>query len=172
MQTFIIAEDQIPFVKILLQNTSDVSWKCTAAIQVFDKSSEKETFSTSIEELYKCLLKSKIDPSDDNNYIIRHASAGGYPEIVRLLLKDERVDPTIYDNAPFRCAATNGHYEVVKILLKDDRVDPTACNNYALRYAYKNGYDDIVKILLEDERVKGSNEAIELASKNGCLETV
>ena len=75
-------------------------------------------------EVVKLLLQDKrVDPSAEDNYAIRWASANGYTDIVKLLLEDERVDPSAGDNYAIRWASANGREEVVKLLLKDKRVE-------------------------------------------------
>ncbi len=126
--------------------------------------------------LFNILLNNKkIDPSINNNTIIKNSSQYGYLEIVKLLLNDKRVDPTADNNYSIRLASQNGHLEIVKLLLNDKRVDPSTNNNDAIEFASKNGHLEIVKLLLSDKRVDPSdnrNYAIRYASYNGHLEIV
>jgi ankyrin repeat protein len=97
-----------------------------------------------------------VNPSADNNYAIRGASANGRVEVVKELLKHKGVDPSADDNDAIRKASANGHVEVVKELLKDPRVNPSADNNYAIRMAIENGHVEVMKELLKDSRVEFS----------------
>ena len=97
---------------------------------------------------------SQIDPSANNNYAIRQASANGHTEIVRILLEDSRIDPAAKNNYAIRWASLKGYTNVVRLLLQDERVDPSADNNFAFHSAIQNDHTDVVKILLQDPRVK------------------
>lgn len=55
-----------------------------------------------IEAVKHFLADSSVDPSTDNNYAIRMASASGHTEVVRLLLTDCRVDPSDGENYAIR----------------------------------------------------------------------
>ena len=49
-------------------------------------------------EVVKLLLQdSRVDPSNDNNSAIRHASRNGYHKVVKLLLQDPRVKNTLIE---------------------------------------------------------------------------
>ena len=125
--------------------------------------------------LVKQAIEEGVDPSYKNNYAIRHASANGYLDIVKYLLKDERVNPSDGFNYAIGVASMNGHLDIVKELMKDDRVDPSDENNYAIKYASSRGHLDVVKELLKDDRVDPSdsdNFAIASASYNGHLDVV
>ncbi|KAJ2990630.1 hypothetical protein HDV02_004236 [Globomyces sp. JEL0801] len=127
-------------------------------------------------EVFQMLLKDgRLDPSADDNCIIKLASAKGHAEIVQLLLKHDRVDPSAADNCAIKSASAEGHTEIVKMLLKDVRVEPAADDNYCIRVACENGHTDIVRVLLKNKRVDPSaksNFAIRLASEKGKTEVV
>ena len=74
-------------------------------------------------ELVEHALRNHIDPSADDDYAIRMASANGHDEIVELLLKDNRTDPKAYDDYAIRMASFHGHDKIVELLLKDGRAD-------------------------------------------------
>ena len=77
-------------------------------------------------EVLKILLEDpRVDPSANDNFALRLASAEGHTEVVRILLADERVDPSAKDNEALRWASSEGHTEVVNLLLADPRVDAT-----------------------------------------------
>jgi ankyrin repeat protein len=125
--------------------------------------------------LVRLALENRVDPSTNDNYAIRRASANGHVEVVRLLLSDDRVDPSATDNYAIRRASANGHVEVVRLLLSDGRVDPSARNNYAIQFSSSNGHVEVVRLLLSDDRVDpsaGNNYAIQFASANGHVEVV
>jgi hypothetical protein len=115
------------------------------------------------------MLKDGIDPSFNDNISIKVASVNGYPDIVKLLLKDPRVNSGVNDNFPIRSASERGHTEVVKLLLSSENTDPSAEDNEAIRRASQNGRYEIVKMLLSDERVNPTDrnhDAIGFASYN------
>lgn len=64
-----------------------------------------------------------MDPSADDNCVIRWASRDAHWEVVKLLLQDSRVDPSADDNYAIRLASANGHSEVVKLLKQDPRLN-------------------------------------------------
>ena len=78
--------------------------------------------------------RSRVDPSDCNNYAIRWASYNGHIAVVDRLLQDDRVDPTVKYNSAIRLASQNGHNAVVERLLQDrtGRVDLSANKNSAI----------------------------------------
>ncbi len=73
-------------------------------------------------EVVKLLLADKrVDPSADNNEVIRLLHKYGSYEVVKLLLANEKVDPSVNDNFAIRAASSSNHPKVVKLLLEDDR---------------------------------------------------
>ncbi len=103
-----------------------------------------------LDEINILLADPLIDPSINNNFAMRWASANGHASIVKQLLTDPRVDPSVLDNWAIRWAAMRGHYDVVDLLLDDPRVDPRDDNNAAVQLAYSNRHLDVVYLLLED----------------------
>ena len=125
--------------------------------------------------MIESLQNKQINPSTDNNYAIRRASAKGHLDVVKVLLADSRIDPSVDNNYAIRSASENGHPEVVKELLKDKRVNPADRDNYAMQWASAKGHLEVVKVLLSDSRVNPSADntyAIQLASENGHLDVV
>ena len=119
---------------------------------------------TTDEKLYKgtrhnipILIKQSIldgvNTSKDNQMLIKFASQNGYPDIIEMLLKDDRVNPVVHNNLPIAYAAENGHLDAVKVLMNDKRVDPSDHNNDAIKYALRNNHLTVVKELLKDKRV-------------------
>jgi ankyrin repeat protein len=149
---------------------------------------------------FKNLINRGIDPTTEDNFVIRWASRRGNLEIVSFLL--EHGADSIAKNYAIRIASYRGHLEVVSFLLEHGidsvdknkalssasekgqleivrlllahRADPTANNNNAIRSASYSGHLEIVQLLLEkgaDPTAK-DNEAIQFASENGHLEVV
>lgn len=116
------------------------------------------------------LTDERVDPSGDDDYVIRWAAKKGHDKVVEILLKDERVDPTTNKNEAVRYAAKNGHDKVVKILSKDERVDPSDFSNFAIREAAFYGHEKVVKKLLKDPRVDPRavfDEPLRVATQQG-----
>jgi len=121
------------------------------------------------------LIKSKVDPSVNNNVVIRRASKNGHFNVVELLLADPLLDPSVNYNYAIIESSKNGHFNVVKLLLADPRVDPSADGNEAIKCASYNGHKEIVKLLLKDKRVDPSvdnNYAIRWVTYYGHTEIV
>ncbi len=116
-----------------------------------------------------------FDPSVNDNFAILYASASGYIESVKKLLKDKRVDPAARRNAAIQRASSNGHLEMVKELIADKRVNPSDGFLSAFQWACQDGRLEVVKFLLQDKRVDPSadcNFAIRLAKKYNNTEVV
>ncbi|PRP81277.1 hypothetical protein PROFUN_04512 [Planoprotostelium fungivorum] len=75
----------------------------------------------------------RVDPSVNNNEIIRKACAAGSTEIEKMLSAHPLVDPSTNANAQRRSAMRGRHAAVVELLLADSRVDPSANSNEASR---------------------------------------
>jgi len=58
----------------------------------------------------------RIDPSFEDNYLLRYAAAKGMKDIVQLLLQYPSVDPTAKDNWALILARENNHKEVYNVL--------------------------------------------------------
>jgi hypothetical protein len=58
----------------------------------------------------------RIDPSFEDNYLLRYAAAKGMKDIVHLLLQYPSVDPTAKDNWALILARENNHKEVFNVL--------------------------------------------------------
>ena len=117
----------------------------------------------------------KIDPTYENNILIRTAVANGSINITSYLLTIPEIDPSCMDNYCIISAATNGYHNIVELLMKDSRVSPDANNNEAIQRASGKGHLIVVKLLLRDIRVNPAdtgNRAIKNASENGHIEVV
>ena len=121
---------------------------------------KQEEFIKSVKNNSKCiieLLKDKeVDPANNFNWAICHASEYGYIDIVRLLLKDEKIDPSASKNYPLNYSSCNLHIDIVKLLLKDKRVDPTSFNNWTIKTASFNQNTIILNLLWKDKRIKNT----------------
>lgn len=108
-------------------------------------------------EIVKMILNSNhLDPSFDDNFLIKEASKGGYAEIVGILLSDSRVDPTVENNLPIRVAVENSRLETVKLLLNDERVNAGADNNFSINIAIRYNFTKITLLLLSNPNVDPS----------------
>jgi ankyrin repeat protein len=111
----------------------------------------------------KYLLEThKFNPTKDRNKPIRHASDGGWYEVVKLLLTLEKysfsendqeelvtVDPSDFNNGAISNAAENGHENVVDLLLADERVDATNSGSHTAFFnACVGGHVNILKKIL------------------------
>jgi len=116
----LIRENNVEKVEQLLKNeNADLSTYNTA----FMIAAYRNHF-----EIVKLILKyTNVDPSADDNIILRTVACKGYLEVVEILLKDKRVNPPRFT---INLAAQNGHLEIVKLLLKDKRIDPTGSGGY------------------------------------------
>jgi len=127
-----------------------------------------------------------VDPSQQDQWAIRTASAKGHLSVVRLLLRDGRVDPgarghflpvhhvakrgrmarcllrdmpvdpSAQRNLPILAASALGHAKIVRLLLNDARVDPSVNDQEPLRMASRYGHFEVVDCLLDDARVDPS----------------
>jgi hypothetical protein len=116
-----------------------------------------------------------IDPSMNNNWVLRFACGWGYSDVVAHLLTDERINPSANGNEAIREASARGCARIVELLLKDGRADPTVDMRYPLRLASQNGHVEVVKLLLADPRINPpelNNPSIMLARRNGHTEIV
>ena len=105
-------------------------------------------------ETIEWLLKQGVDPSADDNYLIRDLPAkGDYPELIKILLADSRVSPDAKNNQALRTACVHGRIETVKLLLADLRVDPNAGTDPCIVSAAQSGHLAIVKLLLAHPKV-------------------
>lgn len=103
-------------------------------------------------EIAKILLKDKsIDPSKNNNVVIKMASRHKDKELLEMLIKDKRVDPSTSDNTPLRNASTLNNLEIVKMLLKSRKVNPSAKDNSPLRNAVRHGNEEMVDAIINHD---------------------
>lgn len=100
----------------------------------------------------KILLKDKrVNLKDTNALLI--ASNRCQPEILFILLQDERLKPNFFI---LEKSVLNQCKENTHLLLKDGRIDPTTNNNQLITETIRNNYSYMTKILLQDERVHKS----------------
>jgi hypothetical protein len=90
--------------------------------------------------LVKLLLADKrvhLDPQEKDPEVvisnpIETACDKNHPEVMRLLLADERSDPSANNQFAISVACSNGHLEYVKLLLADHRVLPPSVSSFSL----------------------------------------
>ena len=103
---------------------------------------------------------------------------GGNPDVIELLLKDERVNPADNHNEALYQAAKNNNVDAVKKLMEDPRVNPADAkesldknynivyeDNYIIYEAAANQAFAAVEELLKDPRVKVKKTLQMLISK-------
>lgn len=125
------------------------------------------------DDFLKLYKNTKIDPSFDNNTIIKWATRYSSLEIVKILLNDPRIDPGADMNLSISAACYDGNVEVVKLLLSHPKVNPGDRLNDPIRKASEFGHKEIVEMLLKDPRVDPSamgNEALKKSTENGYKE--
>ena len=110
------------------------------------------------EAVMTLLSEKKVDPSADNNRLIKWASAHGFDDVVRLLLEDKRVDPAVNDDEPLREAAYGNHSAVMRLLLAQRGVNPTR-HWRICEWACESGLDD-VKLLMSHPNFDPSREGL------------
>lgn len=169
LTTFLPEESVLAAVTNLMTGTSD---ETTLQLNNIFRELVKQKSHT--KSIMKLLEDDRVDPSFNNNIVLRAACVNGPIELVKLLLVNPKVkvdsDPHLIE-----LASKNGQLDIVKLLLEDTRFNPGIGQNYAMRLASTAGHIDIVKVLLADPRVNpadNSNEAIQFASRYGNLEVV
>lgn len=130
-------------------------------------------------EAVVALLGSKhVDPSAQDNKALLSAIRNNYPEIVELLLQDERTDP----NEGLVLAISMNNIKMINLLL-DFGADPslsyTLPNTQQVTYpiieASKQCLTDVVELLLRDADVDptiNNNKALFYAAIKGCYTVV
>jgi ankyrin repeat protein len=123
-------------------------------------------------DVVRILMNKNVDPTMFNNrgYPVSIAAYKGYPEILKILLKDPRIDPTVDDNGLILVAAEDGNIEIVKLLLKDPRIISATD---ALEGAIKYRHRDVIELLLQSPKVNppiNNNYLLFLGSKPGGLD--
>ena len=128
-------------------------------------------FSCAVQDL---LADDRIDPSFNDNDVLKKAVTLNHVQIVLELIQDDRVDPSVNDNQTLIWACINGHEEIVELLLKDPRVDPVANCNAPIIVATSSGHTKIVQMLLAKESVSAADNdcTIQLAAKKGHIDIV
>ncbi|KAJ3216432.1 hypothetical protein HDU67_009486 [Dinochytrium kinnereticum] len=121
------------------------------------------------------LADPRLNPSINNNYLLRRISVKGDLPIFNLLLTDPRVSPTSWRNESLRNACKHGHVDIVRALLRDGRCDPGDLNGVTIRECVGSG--EVVRVLLGDPRVdprvvEAGEDALARACFRGCREVV
>lgn len=96
-------------------------------------------------ETIKELINNGLDPTIQNNYLIRIASQNGHLSVVKYLISIG-CDPIAYNNWAIRKAGENGHLSIVKLLYSYG-ADPTVNNNQTIQWASNFGHIETVKFL-------------------------
>lgn len=94
-----------------------------------------------------------VDPSEENNWLLKECTKKNLIKIVTLLLTKEKVDPTVDDYYVLKIAANCGHLELVKLFMADARFKQGPNMSLALVWATISGKKDIVEYLLTDKRI-------------------
>jgi len=103
-------------------------------------------------------LDAGFDPSIDNNNALIFAISSNKPDIINLLLTDQRVDPSTDNNTLFLYACKNNHITMIKRLLHDHRVNPADRENEAFIKACQYNHIDVVKVLLTEPRIDPTDQ--------------
>ncbi len=95
------------------------------------------------------LAQPTVDPCSNHCQALRDAAAGGYLDIVNILLDDDRVRPHAHalSNDALQTAASRGHVDIVRRLLKEKHVDAAECEHRAVRLARAHDHENVVKLL-------------------------
>ena len=115
--------------------------------------------------VYEQLLNdARIDPSKNENILIRKVAKWGKTKLLQKLLRDERVDPADANSDAFKQAVNSGSWRAAKILLQDGRIDPSIDNSFALVESIEASSWEVANLLLDDARIDPSaNESEALA---------
>lgn len=135
----------------------------------------KSAVDWSMPSLLEFLLGLGMDPSFENNKLIKFACSHSLKEMAKILLEHPKVDPTCNNNECLAQACYWGRDEIVQLLLKDERIDPADDYNNSIRVAAMMGKENIVRMLLKDPRVDPSdddNAPIVAACSNGWINVV
>jgi len=97
--------------------------------------------------------KPDFDPSNCENFGIKHLSRLGKTKLVKELLANKNIEPGAEDNYALYHASKNGHTEIVKALLADPRVEPRNIGDGPLQWAVFNGHHEIVRHLMKHPQV-------------------
>lgn len=98
------------------------------------------------------LLLKYVDPSVNDDYIMRLVCFYGDIHIVKVLLADERVNPSANNNSTLEVAVSQGHEAIVKLLLKHKKTNRTLLNG-AIQIANEHKRHSILNLLLQSQLV-------------------
>jgi len=153
-------DNSIPLIKQILNReltSKDIAGALTKTLWKNNPSEEQL-------EIFNLLLSDKrIDPSEDNNILIRWSSTNGFIDLVNFLLQDPRVDPSDGDNAALKGAEMYEHRNIVKLLMNDKRVMDK------MKHGLKESLSNILKPKTQDEvieaaiRMEDPNELLRIA---------
>lgn len=100
------------------------------------------------EVLIHRLLDLGVDPSEANDYILKHSIRLGLLSVVERLLKDSRVKPNITCRSMIERALESGHRDVACLVLLDGRTPIERGCGSAIYLACTEGYTDVVRLLV------------------------
>lgn len=82
------------------------------------------------------ILLNYIDPSIDNNYLIRYSCLYANNEIVEILLDDDRVDPTADNNYCVKIACLYKNDIIIDLLANSPKIDKAILAEECSRYKH------------------------------------
>jgi hypothetical protein len=127
-------------------------------------------------KIIKSLLHSVLEFVAEEQPFFIHAVEKGNPEIVDLLLQDQRFDPCVVNESnvnALEIALNNCHIQIFQMLLADGCVDPSADDSLVIEIASQIGNLQILQLLLEDHRVDPSSDdsySLRIASESGHIQ--
>lgn len=136
-------------MSLMERNTWEYLYEHGADIAIKDNFAVKWAAMGGYPEIVKYLYEHGADITVDNNFSVRYAAMTGNLEMVKCL-NECGADIAAADNQPVISAAMNGDLEMVKYL-HEHGADVTARNNFLILYAAEEGHLELVKYLYENE---------------------
>ena len=124
------------------------------------------------ENIINYFLDKGINPSINNDLLIRKACSKGEVLLLKRLLKDGRPNPTSANNDSFKEACRNGHFEIVKLLLNSDfPIEIGVDNHFAKRLVDKSikRLDDEIKMSNNPKKITHKQDKLSNYIKISCL---
>lgn len=112
-----------------------------------------------------------IDPSEEDNWLLKECTKKNFIKLVILLLTKEKVDPTVNNYYVLKTAANCGYLELVKLFMADARFKEGPNMSLALVWAAISGKKEVVEYLLTDKRIDvniNNGAALRRAQLAGC----
>lgn len=105
--------------------------------------------------LFYLLNHGPLEPSTQNNYILRYMCKYGYDVLLRVLLShNPDLDPSFPENKCIKYSIKYRHLNCTILLLSDPRVDPCVDQLKCLKYTINNQDNELFNILMNDYRIK------------------